>query len=170
MMRAEVANMLPSRHPGVNRLARSYQPAETCAASRSLSTWIPLSRESCFVQIPLYWKLPCAFEDIIFAIPQVKDLQKKRGISQIVETISEAGVPIHSCHSRHFQTALSSWPMIIVGTYWSRGGPTSMQTGKETDQKKRAEGQMTNKQNLENDQGAEETSTQLLQTAWNTLH
>ena len=45
-----------------------------------------------------------------------------------------------------------------------------MQTGKETDQKKRAEGQMTNKQNLENDQGAEETSTQLLQTAWNTLH
>ena len=42
-------------------------------------------------------------------------------------------VPIHSCHSRHSQTALSTWPALAFeGAYRSRGGP-SMQTNKETD-------------------------------------
>ena len=44
-------------------------------------------------------------------------------------------VPIHSCHSRHSQTALSTWPAFAFeGAYQSRGGP-SMQTNKETDQR-----------------------------------
>ena len=106
-------------------------------------------------------------------------------------------VPIHSCHSRHSQTALSTWPALAFeGAYRSRGRP-SMQTNKETDQRAQETSneqwkwQKKNKQlikeeddqgnkveqtsnqtthDLENDQRTEETSPQLLQAAWNTLH